>query len=85
MSAKANNTLMVRLGHPHSEILYKILTIAVTPEEASLLLLLPCPVTELAEKLVLDESSIEDKLKSFERRGLIRPSRHGLRFPRNAA
>ncbi len=71
------------MGHKDSEILHRILQMAMKPEEAYFLLALPAPNADLAAKFNMTEKEIEAKMLDLARRGLVVTSRKGTRFPRD--
>lgn len=70
-------------GHRDSELLYRILEKAMTPEEARFLLELPAANADLAAKFSMDEKAVADKILGLARRGLVVSSRKGFRYPRD--
>jgi len=72
-----------RMGHSGSEPLLKVLTKAVTPEEARFLLELPASNADLAAKFNQDEKTIENTIRDLARRGLVVASKKGFRLARD--
>lgn len=64
---------------------HAILASAMTEEEAGFLRDLPADPATLAAKYGLDEATVAAKIKHLAQRGLLVPSRKGLRFPTNLA
>ena len=79
----AYKKLAERTGHADSELLLKIFSKAMTPEEAEFLLALPAANEDLAARFDLQEDAVEEKIKELMRRGLVVPTRKGARFPRD--
>ncbi len=82
---KAYRALTKMSGHDDLDLLLNILTKVMTPEEASFLLELPAENNVLAAKFNLDEETVKNKIDELMRRGLVVPSRRGVRFPNNLA
>lgn len=80
------HALAEKLGYPpSSDRFQRVLRKLATPEEVKILLELPTPVPELAQKLSMDVPSLERKLEDMFRRGLVLPSRKiGYRLPQSA-
>ena len=70
-------------GKAESPAMHKILERAMTDEEARFLLDLPAATADLAAKYGMDEKAVEEKVLNLARRGLVVPSRKGIRYPRN--
>jgi len=66
---------------PDSELLHRILELAMTPEEARFLLELPAPNADVAAKLNMDEKAVQEKILELAQRGLVVQSRKGYRYP----
>ena len=75
--------LVSRLNYTGSERLLRILHKLVTPEEGSLLLELPAEPSALAQKLGLEEESVQQKLHELMERGLVIPTSKGFCFARD--
>ncbi|MFC1823276.1 ATP-binding protein [Thermodesulfobacteriota bacterium] len=69
--------------HADSELLIKIFSRAMSPEEAEFLLALPAANDDLAIKFNLKEDAVEERIQELMKRGLVVPSRKGARFPRD--
>lgn len=72
-----------RMGYSGSETLLKVLTTAMTPEEARFLLELPASNADLAAKFNQDEKTIENTIHDLARRGLVVASKKGFRLARD--
>lgn len=73
--------LAERNRKPDSEMLHRILEVAMTPEEARFLLELPASNADLAAKFNMEEKAVEEKILGLAQRGLVVRSRRGLRYP----
>ncbi len=63
-----------------SELMLEILALAMTPEEAEIIMALPSPTVELAKKFGLEEKAVEAKIHDFMKRGLVHLSPEGPSF-----
>ena len=81
--ARSENILELaeKNGKPESEALHRILECAMTDEEASFILELPAPASDVAAKLNMTEKGVEDKILDLAQRGLVVRSRKGYRYP----
>jgi len=67
----AYTALAEKFGYAGSERLQKILKRLMDEEEAEIVASLPCPVTELAQKLGKEEGEITKKLGGLFGKGVI--------------
>jgi len=70
---------------PSSERFQQVLRKLATLDEVRLMLDLPAPLEDLAQKLSITPTEVESNLDSLYRRGMLLPSRRtGYRLPQNA-
>jgi len=62
-----------KVNFPKSKFIRQVLRKLVTPDEGEMLLALPAPLSELAQKFQMDEAMVEQKLDEFVRKGVCMP------------
>lgn len=77
--------LAENIGKGDSAAMHKILGCAMTDQEAQFIMDLPAAPAELAAKWGMGEQAIQDRIMGLARRGLLIPSKKGMRFPADPA
>lgn len=62
---------------PESELLVELYKMAATPDQVRVMIELPTPAEEIAQKLGMDKKFVEDTIEDQYRKGIIVPTRRG--------
>jgi len=75
--------LTLRMKHPRSERLRRIFEKLVTVEQAEILLELPSPAGEIADRMGMDAETVEHQVEYLYRKGMAVPTSKGYFLPRS--